>query len=100
MISDEQVDNLVQRFMSDYGTRVFLGDRTSSIIIGLRVQRDGIRESIDRVDPGNSRIRWAVVISRRAYSVAAPNSLWHIDGHHSLVTVKRGGIDDFPLINL
>ena len=53
---------------------------------GLGVQRDGIRESIGRVDPGNSRIRWAVVISRRAYSVAVPNSLWHVDGHHSLVS--------------
>ncbi|XP_068736571.1 uncharacterized protein [Montipora capricornis] len=56
------------------------------------------RESIARVDPGNSRIRWAVVISRTAYSVAGPNSLWHIDGHHSLVTwgfVIHGGIDGF-----
>ena len=33
--------------------------------LGLRVQRDRIRESIGRVDPGNSRIRWAVVISRK-----------------------------------
>ena len=66
--------------------------------MGLRVQWDRIRESIGRVDPGNSRIRWAVVISMRAYSVAGPNSLWHIDGHHSLVTwgfVIHGGIDGF-----
>ena len=66
--------------------------------LGLRVQRDRIRESIGRVDPENSRIRWAVVISRRAYSVAGPNSLWHVDGHHSLVTwgfVIHGGIDGF-----
>lgn len=64
----------------------------------VSVQRDRIRESIGRVDPGNSRIRWAVVISRRANSVAGPNSLWHIDRHHSLVTwgfVIHGGIDGF-----
>ena len=81
MISHEQLDNLVQRFMSDQST-------------GWK------RESIGHVDPGDSGISWAVVISRRACSVAAPNSLWHIDGHHSLVTVIHGGIDDFPLINL
>ena len=32
------------------------------------------------------RLRWATVVSRRAYSVPGPNSLWHIDGHHSLIT--------------
>ena len=34
--------------------------------------------------------------SRRAYSVPGPNSLWHIDGHHSLVNwgfVLHGAID-------
>ena len=99
MISDVQLDNLVERFMSDHGTLVgyslvFRHLRS----LGLRVQRDQIRESIARVDPGNSRIRWAIVISRTAYSVAGPNSLWHIDGHHSLVTwgfVIHGGIDGF-----
>jgi len=50
------------------------------------------------LDPENSRIRWALVISRRVYQVRAPNSLWHIDGHHSLVTwgfVIHGDIDSF-----
>ena len=35
---------------------------------------------------------------RRAYSVAGPNSLWHLDGHHSLVHwgfVIHGAIDGF-----
>ena len=66
--------------------------------LGLRVQRDQIRASIARVDPENSRICWAVVVSRRAYSVPGPNSLWHTDGHHSLVSwrfVIHGGIDGF-----
>ena len=26
------------------------------------------------------------MVSRRAYSVPGPNSLWHIDGHQSLIT--------------
>ena len=99
MISDAQLDNLVERLMSDHGTLVGYSLVSGHLrSLGLRVQRDRIRESIARVDPGNSRIRWAVVISRRAYSVAGPNSLWHIDGHHSLVTwgfVIHGGIDGF-----
>ena len=39
-----------------------------------------------------------MVVSRRAYSVPGPNSLWHIDGHHSLVNwgfVIHGAIDGF-----
>ena len=67
MISDGQLDNLVERFMSDHGTLVgyyLVSGHLRSL--GLRVQRDRIMESISRVDPGNSRICWAVVFSRRA----------------------------------
>ena len=42
--------------------------------------------------------RWATVITRRTYSVPGPNSLWHIDGHHSLLNwglVIHGCIDGF-----
>jgi hypothetical protein len=50
------------------------------------------------VDPTNVRLRWAVVVSRRTYSVPGSNSLWHLDGHHSLVNwdfVIHGAIDGF-----
>ena len=66
--------------------------------INLRIQRRRIRESLARIDPGSVRLRWAVVVSRRSYSVAGPNSLWHIDGHHSLVNwgfVIHDAIDGF-----
>lgn len=39
-------------------------------------------------------------ISRRAYCVPGPNSLWHIDGHHSLISwgfVIHGAIQSFGL---
>ncbi len=39
-----------------------------------------------------------MVVSRRTYSVAGPNSLWHLDGHHSLINwgfVVHGAIDGF-----
>ena len=97
-ISDEQLDIIVERFMRDHGTLVGYSLVSGHLrSVGLRVQRDRIRASIGRVDPENSRIRWAV-ICRRSYSVAGPNSLWHIDGHHSLVSwgfVIHGGIDGF-----
>ena len=87
VISDVQLDNLVERFMRDHGTMVGYSLVSGHLrSLGLGVERDRIRDRIGRVDPENSRIRWAVVISRRSYSVAGPNSLWHIDGHHSLVT--------------
>ena len=87
VISDVKLDSLVELFMTDRGTMVGYSLVSSHLrSLGLRVQRERIRDSIGSVDPENSRIRWAVVISRRAYSVACPNSLWHINGHHSLLT--------------
>lgn len=66
--------------------------------IGLRIQQKRVKECIRRIDPFFGRLRWATVIHRRSYNVRAPNSLWHIDGHHSLVKygfVIHGSIDGF-----
>ena len=41
-----------------------------------------------RVDPCNTAIRWCAQVSRRTYKVPWPNSLWHLDGHHSLIRWK------------
>ena len=98
-ISNEQLDTIVTQFLTNHGNLVgyfIVSGHLRSL--GLLVQRDRIRESIRRVDSRNSRIRWAVVVSQRSYSVAGPNSLWHIDGHHSLISwgfVIHGGIDGF-----
>ena len=57
-----------------------------------------MRESVARTDPLRRHVRWHQVVSRRAYSVKRSNSLWHIDGHHSLIRwrfVVHGGIDGF-----
>lgn len=65
---------------------------------GIHVQQMRVRESIRTVDPENARIRWALLVTRRAYIVRGPNSLWHLDGHHSLITWKfviHGVIDGF-----
>ena len=56
MISGAQLDNLVERFMSDHGTLVGYSLMSRRLLsLALRVQRGRIRESNCRVDPGNSR---------------------------------------------
>lgn len=98
-IEDEELDHTVRAFMTSQGCMVgYSMVRGHLRDLGIKVQRSRIRASIARVDPVNTRIRWATVISRRTYSVPAPNSLWHIDGHHSLITwgfVIHGAIDGF-----
>lgn len=66
--------------------------------IGVNVQRWRIRESISRIDPLRQQVRWHQQIIRRRYFVPHANSLWHIDGHHSLIQwrlVIHGGVDGF-----
>ena len=66
--------------------------------IGINIQRWKIRASISRTDPLGQRIKWHQQITRRRYCVPSANSLWHIDGHHSLIRwrfVMHGGIDGF-----
>lgn len=98
-IGDDELDQKVRNFMQEHGC--FVG---SSMIrgyfrsLGIRIQRDRIRKSLARIDPRNARIRWAITIFRRAYCVPGPNSLWHLDGHHSLVSwgfVIHGAIDGY-----
>ena len=65
------------------------------------MQRDRVRAAINRVDPENTALRWAVLITCRVYSVPWPNSLWHTDGHHSLIRwgfVIHGCIEGFSRV--
>lgn len=64
--------------------------------LGYNIQRKRIRESLNRVDPRNTALRWGALVSRRKYFVPWPNSSWHMDGHHSLIRwgfVIHGCID-------
>ena len=66
--------------------------------ISIHVQRYRIRESMHCVDPLGSLLHRRQPITRRRYSVPGPNSLWHVDGHHSLIRWKfvvHGGNDGF-----
>ena len=98
-ISDEELDQVIRSFIATHGSHIgfsmVYGHLHST---GLKVQRDGIRTGLKRVDPNNSHLRRAAVITRQTYSVPGPNRLWHIDGHHSLTNwgfVIHGGIDCF-----
>ena len=65
---------------------------------GICVQRRRVRDALLRIYPMRAMIRWQQVITRRAYSVPGPNSLWHIDSHHSLIRwrlVIHGCVDGF-----
>ena len=93
------MDRKVSAFLNEHGclvgTSMVLGHLRS---VGLNIQREWVRKCLARVDPHNVRIHWAITVLRWAYSVAGPNSLWHLDGHHSLITwgfVIHGAIHGF-----
>ena len=97
-ISDDELDSIVaqiQRGNPNCGLQLMYGylrDR------GVHVQRYRLRESVVRIDPLKRMVRWQQVVSRRTYSVKRSNSLWHIDGHHSLIRwrmVIHGAIDGY-----
>ena len=98
-LSDAELDEIIIKYNSNHGQatgyNLICGHFKS---IGLRIQRRRIRERLAKLDPNNTALRWGVVVSRRKYEVPWPNSLWHIDGHHSLIQWKlviHGCIDGF-----
>ena len=53
---------------------------------GILVQRQRVRDSMQRIDPEGAASRaMSHRLHRRVYRVAGPNSLWHIDGNHKLI---------------
>ncbi|XP_052254926.1 uncharacterized protein LOC127860708 [Dreissena polymorpha] len=61
-----------------------------------RVQRQRVADSLIWVYEAAVAMRWCHSIWQRVYTVAGPNSLWHIDGNHKLIRwgfVIHGGID-------
>lgn len=52
---------------------------------GFRIQRHCIREAQRRIDPEGSVLRRLDALQRWVYKVAAPLSLWHIDGNLKLI---------------
>ena len=77
------------------GEKIISGRLKSS---GICVQRQRVRDSLQRIDPSGVRSRCRNVLQRRQYFVPSPNALWHIDGYHKLIRwrlVIHGAIDGF-----
>ena len=84
-ISDVDLDDCVRRIknrMPEAGQSMVNGALCAQ---GVHVPLLRMRESLLRVDPVCTALRWAAPISRRVYSVPASNYLWHIDGNHKLI---------------
>jgi hypothetical protein len=97
-LSDQELDDIIvhlKNTLPHVGERVVIGHLNS---LGHYITRERVRQSIHRIDPVNTSLRWHLRISRRTYSVPGPNSLWHIDGNHKLIRWKiviHGGIDGY-----
>ncbi|CAB4008460.1 cytosolic Fe-s cluster assembly factor nubp1-b-like [Paramuricea clavata] len=98
-ITDEQIDGIIHAYIGNHGSTT--GEsymRGHFRALGYYVPRRRVRAGINRVDPRNTALRWGALVSRRVYSVPWPNSLWHLDGHHSLIRwglVIHGCIDGY-----
>jgi hypothetical protein len=97
-ITDEQLDNIVKDLRAEhpfFGQVLLMGSIRS---LGIRIPRQRLRDSLQRIDTFGILNRWSNIIPRRIYSVAGPNCLLHIDGNHKLIRWKfiiHGGIDGF-----
>ena len=83
MLSDEELSSLIRQFSHD---NPGLGESMISGLLrsrGYRVTRIRIRAALRSYDPLNAVMRWPGGITRRqVYSVAGPNSLWHIGKYY------------------
>lgn len=98
-ITDAQIDDIICSYILRHGSTTgepYLKGHFRAL--EYHVQRRRIRESLNRVEPRNTALRWGALVSRRVYFVPWPNSLWHLDSHHSLIRwgyVIHGCIDEF-----
>ncbi|KAG8715027.1 hypothetical protein FRC09_016995 [Ceratobasidium sp. 395] len=83
-ISSEDLDLLIEDFKAERpssGYRMAMAHLRQN---DLRVQRDRVLESMQKVDRLGIKQRTSQPIPRRVYSSPRPNFLWHHDGHHKL----------------
>ena len=75
-ITDEQLDRQVRNILQST-LRVGLSlTRGALRARGVNVQRERVRESMNRVDPLSRTVNHTQVITRWVYNVRSPNSLW------------------------
>lgn len=84
-LTDRELDEIVSDIHHEFpmcGNRQMIGHLQAR---GIRIQQHRVRESMRRVDPEGTVARRLHTICRRRYAVAAPRSLYHIDGNHKLI---------------
>lgn len=98
-LTDNELDSLVSDIQHHFpmcGNHQMEGQL---LAWGFRIQQHRIREAQRRVDPEGSILRRLNALQRRVYKVAAPLSLWHIDGNHKLGKISimdRNMVDLHP----
>jgi hypothetical protein len=95
-VSEAGLDELIreyQKLRPDSGLSYLMGYLSSK---GMHVQRQRVRDSIERVDYLGLRLRTKKPIKRRVYVVKRPGALWHLDGHHKMAPygIVQHGIAD------
>ena len=95
-ITDEELDSVVMEIKTFYpncGSKSLAGYLASR---NVKVPRERLRQSLQRVDPVGESVRSCRAIHRRVYSLSRPLALWHFDGNLNLL----GGVLWFMLVSM
>lgn len=75
-LSDEDLSSMIREFRQDNPD---VGEAGLLRARGYRVVRARIRNALQSSDPLSAALKWPGGLTRRRmYSVAGPNSLWHV----------------------
>ena len=87
LMEDDKLDQVIVSILKDFPNSGYKKMKGFLLSRGHRIQENKIRESMRRVDPEGVLLRTlqSRPVLRRAYQVAGPLSLWHIDGNHKLI---------------
>ncbi len=86
MLSNEELDEKVKALTGLNNKLGAEAVRSRLKSEGRNIQRQRVREAMERVDPVGVALRALKPKMQRAtYAVCGPNSLWHIDGNHKLI---------------
>ncbi len=86
-VTDDALDDMIKDIVAGNDQLGSEAVRAHLRAGGVRVQRDRVRKSLIRTNPRAAALRAMAQRrpQRRLYSVAGPNSLWHLDGNHKLI---------------
>ena len=86
-MSDRRLDDLVREITMEFPNAGYRLVRSHLSTRGDRIPKQRVRLCLNRVDPSAVAVRWSMhnAIHRRAYCVAYPNAVWHMDGNMSLI---------------